>query len=332
MKKEENLNKKNLENSKKKDINKDEINNNKLSDERLNKKLEVDSIKDSKVDMKKHKKKYTNKKRKSIEMYLVFFIFFSVSALCTIIHNFALKTQTAQILDKNKNLSLAAFIILLIGAFILSMIISCCECLIKTHFLGIIFYITLNLAIDYCVVYISYLSFFEEVFCFLIIIVSGSFGCLLITLLVKNDIPSIYILLLINLLFCLISGLIVFFIYKKLWARLFAVFGLIISEFNVYSSQYKLCSKDKKLPITYSQPFELIISFFKMLFFLFNIIVKLIKFFAKICKCKEKEDKDEEAGKDNENVPTEDVEAGVDNNDPNIDNKAEIGNKNVKKK
>ena len=284
------------------------------------------------MDPKKHKKKYSNKKGKSIEMYFVFFIFFAVSTLCTIIHNFALKTQIDEILEKNKKLSLASFIILLIGAFIFSIIISCCECLIKTHFLGIIFYIVLNLAIDYCVVYISYLSFFEEVFCFLIVIVSGSFGCLIITLLVKDDIPSIYILLLINLLFCLICGLIVFFIYKKLWARLFAVFGLIISEFNVYSSQYKLCSKDKKLPITYSQPFELIISFFKMLFFLFNIIVKLVKFFARICKCKEKEDK-EEAGKDNENVPTEDIEAGVDNNEHNIDNNVEIANnKNMKKK
>jgi hypothetical protein len=332
MKKEENLNKKNLEKPKKSDINKDEVNNNKLSDERLNKKLDLDSIKDSKMDPKKHKKKYTNKKRKSIEMYFVFFIFFAVSTLCTIIHNFALNTQIDEILEKNKKLSLAAFIILLIGAFIFSIIISCCECLIKTHFLGIIFYIVLNLAIDYCVVYISYLSFFEEAFCFLIVIVSGSFGCLIITLLVKDDISSIYILLLINLLFCLICGLIVFFIYKKLWARLFAVFGLIISEFNVYSSQYKLCSKDKKLPITYSQPFELIISFFKMLFFLFNIIVKLVKFFARICKCKEKEDKDE-AGKDNENVPTEDIEAGVDNNEQNIDNNVEIGNnKNMKKK
>ena len=332
MKKEENLNKKNLEKPKKCDINKDEVNNNKLSDERLNKKLDLDSIKDSKMDPKKHKKKYTNKKRKSIEMYFVFFIFFVVSTLCTIIHNFALKTQIDELLEKNKKLSLTAFIILLIGAFIFSIIISCCECLIKTHFLGIIFYIVLNLAIDYCVVYISYLSFFEEVFCFLIVIVSGSFGCLIITLLVKDDIPSIYILLLINLLFCLICGLIVFFIYKKLWARLFAVFGLIISEFNIYSSQYKLCSKDKKLPITYSQPFELIISFFKMLFFLFNIIVKLVKFFARICKCKEKEDKNE-AGKDNENVPTEDIEAGVDNNEQNIDNKVEIGNnKNMKKK
>ena len=137
MKKEENLNKKNLEKPKKSDINKDEVNNNKLSDERLNKKLDLDSIKDSKMDPKKHKKQYTNKKRKSIEMYFVFFIFFAISTLCTIIHNFALKTQIDEILEKNKKLSLAAFIILLIGAFIFSIIISCCECLIKTHFLGI---------------------------------------------------------------------------------------------------------------------------------------------------------------------------------------------------
>ena len=276
------------------------------------------------MDKKNQKKKYTNKKRKSIEMYFVFFIFFSISIICIVVHNFALKSQIDKILDKNKNLSLAAFIVLLIGAFILSIFISCCECLIKTHFLGIIFYIILNLAIDYCAIYISYLSFFEEIFCFLLIIVGGSLGCLLLTLLVKDDIPSIFILLLFNLLFCLICEIILFFIYKKLWERLFAVFGLIISEFNVYSSQYKLCSRDKKAPITYSQPFELIISIFKMSFFLSNIIAKLIKFFAKICKCKEKEEK-EETGKDNEDIATEDIEEGVNNNEANIENNIEKG-------
>ena len=136
-------------------------------------------------------------------MFLVFFIFISISILCLIIHNFGLKSKTSEIYDKNKKLALAAFIILLIGSFILSIIVSFCECLIKTHFLGIIFFIILNLAIDYCVVYISYLNYFEPLFCFLIILVCGSFGCLLISILVKDDIPSILILLLINLLFSL---------------------------------------------------------------------------------------------------------------------------------
>ena len=101
---------------------------------------------------------------------------------------------------------------------------------------------------------------------------------------------------------------------------------MIISEFNVYSSQYKICSKDVKDPMTYSQPFEIIISFFKMLFFLFNIIKKLVLFFSKLCKCKKKEDEEDEKdekgeeAKDNENEPNDDVEEGADDNEEKVDN------------
>ena len=333
MKKEENLNKKNLEKPKKSDINKDEVNNNKLSDERLNKKLDLDSIKDSKMDPKKHKKKYTNKKRKSIEMFLVLFIFISLSIICLSISHFTLQSKTEKLFNKNKKLSLAVFIIMLIGSFIFSIFVSCCECLIKTHFLGIIFFIILNVALDYCVLYISYLSYFEQVFCFLIVLVCGSLGCLLITIFVKDDIPNIYILLLFNLLFAIVGIVILFFIYNTTGDIIFSIFALIISEFNVYSSQYKLCSKDKKDPLTYSQPFEIIISFFKMLFFLFNMIKKLVKILSKICKCKKK--KEDEDAKDNENIPNDDIEVVVDNNEPNFDNnnpKSKKGEKKVKKK
>ena len=335
MEKKVNLDEKKLENSNKSNNNNEqENNNNKLSDERLNKKnkkLDIDNFKNSKNEAKKQKKKYSLKKKKSIEMYLVLFIFLSITTICLVIHNYALKSKSAEIIDKNKKLALAAFIILLIGSFVVSTIISCCECLIKTHFLGIIFFIALNAAIDYCVIYISYLNYFEPLFCFLIILVSGSFGCLLITIIAKDDIPNMIILLLINLFFCLISGLILFFVYKKIWDRLFSIFGLLISEFNVYSSQYKLCSKDKKAPITYSQPFELIISFFKMLFFLINSIVKIVKCLSKTCKCKKKEEKDEDVGKENENIPTDDIEVNVDNieHNNNIEQKVNEKGKNA---
>lgn len=316
MKKEENSNKNKLEKSLKNDMDKSPDNENKLSDERLKKKYEADSTKNSKPGNKKQKKKFSKKKRKSIEMYLVFFIFLMITIICILIHHFALIPKTAETFDKNKKVALAGFIILLIASFILSIIVSCCECLIKTYFLGSIFFIILNFSIDYCSVYISYLNYFEPLFCFLIILASGSFGCFFLTLLVKDDFPNIIILLLINLLFSLIGGLILFFIYKTLWDRLFSIFGLIISEFNVYSSQFKLCSKDKKAPLTFSQPFELIISFFKMIFFLFNIIIKVFKFFARICKCKDKEEK-EEVEKNNENIAAEDIEAGGENIEPN---------------
>ena len=76
MKKGENLKKNKLEKPDKNHINKkqDLDLNNKLSDERLKKKLETDSIKNSQNISKKIKKKLQIKKRKSIEMYLVLFI------------------------------------------------------------------------------------------------------------------------------------------------------------------------------------------------------------------------------------------------------------------
>ena len=245
-----------------------------------------------------------------------------ISTICLCISHFALDSETKEILDKNKKISLAVFILMLIGSFVFSLIVSCCECLIKSHFLGVIFFICLNLSIDYCVVYISYLSFFEPIFCFLIMLVSGSLGCLLITIFVKDPLPKIYILLLFNLLFSIIGGLILFFIYNKLWDIIFSVFALIISEFNVYSSQYKVCSKDdKKDPMTYSQPFELIITICKMSFFLTHIIVKFIKFMAKICKCKKKQkpNKDDINDQNKENIPNDDNEEGIDNNEVNTD-------------
>ena len=332
MKKEENLKKNKYEKEPNIKIPKSPENNKNSSDERIVHKKETDSIKNPKNNIKKLKKKFSNKKRKSIEMYLVLFIFISLSTICLSISHFTLQSKTEKLFDKNKKLSLAVFIIMLIGSFIFSIFVSCCECLIKTHFLGIIFFIILNVAIDYCVLYISYLSYFEQVFCFLIVLVSGSLGCLLITIFVKTDIPNIYILLLFNLLFAIIGIIILFFIYNSTGDIIFSIFALIISEFNVYSSQYQLCSKDKKDPLAYSQPFEIIISFFKMLFFLFSIIKKLAKIFSKICKCKKKEEED---AQDNENVPNDDIEVVVDNNEPNIDNniqKSNFADKKLKKK
>ena len=230
-----------------------------LSGERLSQNKEIDSIRISKNNLKKLKKKFSSKKRKSIGMFLVLFIFMSLSTMCLSISNFFYKTQTKELFDNNKKLSLAIFVLMLIGSFIFSIFVSYCECLIKTHFLGIIFCLSLNVALDYCILYISYLSYFEQVFCFLIVLISGSLGCLLITIFVKDSIPSLFILLLFNLLFSIIGIIIILFIYNKTWNLVCAILALIISEFNIYSSKYQLCSKDKKDPLIYSQPFEIII-------------------------------------------------------------------------
>ena len=136
-----------------------------LSGERLSQNKEIDSIRISKNNLKKLKKKFSSKKRKSIGMFLVLFIFMSLSTICLSVSNFFYKTQTKELFDNNKKLSLAIFVLMLIGSFIFSIFVSYCECLIKTHFLGIIFCLSLNVALDYCILYISYLSYFEQVFC-----------------------------------------------------------------------------------------------------------------------------------------------------------------------
>ena len=335
MKKEENLKKTKISKIDKKNVKSQDISIKIPSDERLGHHPENDSIKISKNNIKKLKMKFASKKRKSIGMFLVLFIFMSISTICLSICYFFFKSETNELFNNNKKLSLGFFVLMLISSFIFSIFVSCCECLIKTHFLGIIFILILNIAIDYCVLYISYLSYFEQVFSFLIVLVCGSLGCLLITIFVKDDIPSLFILLLFNLFFSIIGIIILFFIYNKTWNILFGIFSLIISEFNIYSSKYKLCSKEKKDPLIYSQPFELIITFCKMLFFFFNIIKKIIKFFSKICKCKKKKENDEEENHDNQNIPTDDIEGGVENIEQNEVNNAKIGKnqaKNIKKK
>ena len=287
------------------------------SGERLSQNKEIDSIKIANNKLKKLKKKYPSKKRKSIGMFLVLFIFMSMSSIFLTISNFFYKSQIKELFDNNKKLSIAFFSLMLIGSFIFSIFVSYCECLIKTHFLGIIFCLSLNVALDYCILFISYLSYFEQVFCSLIVLICGSLGCLLITIFVKDAIPSLFILLLFNLIFSIFGIFIILFIYNKIWNLVCAILALIISEFNVYSSKYQLCSKDKKDPLIYAQPFEIIITFLKMFFFLFNIIKKILKIFSKIFKCKKKKENDDEEIHDNENIPTDDIEGGSENNEQN---------------
>ena len=146
----------------------------------------------------------------------------------------------------------------------------------------------------------------------------------MITIFVKDAIPSLFILLLFNLLFSVIGIIIIFFIYNKTWNLVCAILALLISEFNIYSSKYQLCSKDKKDPLIYSQPFELIISFLKMLFFLFNIIRKILKIISKMFKCKKKKKNEDEENHDNENIPSDDIEGGTENIDQNEANNSNI--------
>ena len=57
------------------------------------------------------------------------------------------------------------------------------------------------------------------------------------------------------------------------------------NEFNIYSSQYQLGKKKKKKePMVYSQPFELIISIFKLFYFVLYFVIIIIRSCFKACK------------------------------------------------
>ena len=153
--------------------------------------------------------------------------------------------------------------------------------------------------IDYSVIYISYLSFFEQILSFLIVLESGSFGCIFISLIVKDNTPSSLKLAIFNFLFASIGGISMYFAYERTGPRTFTILGLILSEVNVFSSQYKLFSEERKEPLTYSLPFELIISIFKVLYFVISNIVKLIKLCYRFFKFENKGQKGgSETGKD----------------------------------
>ena len=145
-------------------------------------------------------------------MYSILFIFLLSSSIMILLYNSLLEEKINELFNENKNLYFLIFIILLSFSFLLSLCISLYEFLIKKMCLGIFFTIILNLSIDYCVVYISYLSYFKQVFCFLTVLESGAFGCLFICLIVRNNNPNIILLSIANLFFSLSGLLSLFFI------------------------------------------------------------------------------------------------------------------------
>ena len=135
---------------------------------------------------------------------------------------------------------------------------------------------------------------------------------LFITLIVKDEIPSLLVLFIFNGLFSFIAGCIICYIYNKPWNVFFCIISFIISEFNIYSSQYQFLSKEKKIDILfYCQPFELIISIFKLFYFILIVLLKTIKICYKLFKCRKKNQIDNKsAQQDEENVENEDENKG----------------------
>ena len=255
------------------------------------------------IEEKKPKKRFTRRKLRKINMYIVLIAFLIISLGCLLLSHFVLEEDIKKIIEDNQTFTLLLFIILLIGSLLLSAFASFFECFLNTHFFGIIFFIALNLAFDYCVVYINHYSYFEELFCSLIVLISGSIGLLIITLPLKDEESNSFVLYLFNLLFSVIGGCIMCSIYTNSLNLYFSIIAFIISEFNVYSSQFKFGrKKERKDPMVYGQPFELVISIFKLLYMIFYLLYKVIKFIFKTCKRKERKEHNENNNNNNTNV------------------------------
>jgi len=267
---------------------KDENNSKSLSDERHKSKQKENSSTNHEKKLKEKipKNRFTPNKRKRIVMYLILVFFLLLSLICLILTHFYLEENITKILNKNRNFYILLFITSIVSSLIISSIASYCECLMKTHLFGILLFIILSILNNYCIIYsIIIVNYFEQLFCALVILVSGSFGLFINILIVKDENPSLFILFIFNGIFSFISGCIMCFIYNNLWNILFSFLAFIISEFNIYSSQYQFCKKKKKKePLIYSQPFELIISIFKLFYFVMFIFIRLIKVFCKIIK------------------------------------------------
>ena len=103
-----------------------------------------------------------------------------------------------------------------------------------------------------------------------------------------------------NALFSVIGGCIVCSIYTNSLNLYFSIIAFVISEFKVYSSQFKFGrKKERKDPMVYGQPFELVISIFKLLYMILYLLYKVIKFIFKSCK---KQESKEHKENNNENV------------------------------
>ena len=235
------------------------------------------------------------KREKRIKMYITFFIFLLMSLLCLLVENNFFLENFENVLKK-KTTTLFIFIISIVGALGLSTIICYCDCLIKIHFFGVFFLIILFVLNNYSIFYLKHIYFdFPPFLCALMTLVGGSLGLILINIIVKDGIVNIFVLFGANAFFSIILGFLAYIFYKDFWSISFSIGAFLISEFNIYSSQYKFIiyneeqkkKRVKKECLIYLQPFELNISVFKFFVFLISIILKLFKFCLQCCKKKE---------------------------------------------
>lgn len=235
-------------------------------------------------------------KRKKIFMYLVLFVYLLISILVTIVENNFFAEDLNKKFETNKTITIIIFISSIIGPLLISLFICYLDCLIKTHFFGILFLLILNVCNDYSIIYGIYiLKYFSYFFSSLVVLASGSIGLLVITVILKNKHVNIWHLFLFNGLFSAGAVFILYYIiYKDIWTLAFCIGTIIISEFNTYSSQYKfkivnengkkVSKKELKETLIYSQPFELNLSVYKFFALIITYIIKSFKFCFKQCQ------------------------------------------------
>lgn len=252
-------------------------------------------------------------KIKRIRMYIVLIAFTGLSLLSLFVAEIDSVDKELDKLFNKTALSILIFVLAIIGSLGLCSLVGYLEWLIKTHVLGILFVIILNGLNDYCMLFSSHHGI--DLKCFqisLAVLTVGSLGMLGITFASKEQNISIYYLFLFNGIGSLILGVILLAFNSGAWETTITALSFLISEFNIYSSQYQFVvygnekqnEKQKKKDILmYSQPFELSLSAFKFIIFFASLIFRGIKFCADCC-CGNKEENKGEAttsSEDNKN-------------------------------
>ena len=290
----------------------------------IQKEEEIPKKKESKKDeeIKNPKNEIQTDKNKRQKMYIVFTVYLLATVvLLPILYNY-FNEKLDQIYNENNMISFIIFLGSIICSLLLSSLISYYECLIKTHFFGIFFIIILFAFNNYFILYSGiHLKIYKPFFCSLVILFSGSFGLMIISLISTDKSISMCYLYIFNSFFSFSAGVVVYyFVFDKDFLILIvSIIAFFLSVFNIYSSQYKFLllfsedksekkdkkdknenkdqkdTKKKKDILMYSQPFELNISALKFIFLLICYIIKFIKCLIKCC-CQKK---NKEKGTDN---------------------------------
>ena len=258
------------------------------------------------------KKKLTTAEKnqsKRVKTYLLFFIYHLIPTICLILSHFVISKDLKNIHENHKSSLLIIFIIAIGASFILSGIVTFLECFQKIPLINGILYISLVICTTYIVVYIGEFFYFEQMYCSMIVLSGGSFGLFVLIAINGNVVYSLFTLLVFNIICSGIAGFIMCYVYRKnlLWSVVFSSIAFLVSEFNIYTSQTKINEKKSdKPPEIISQPFEFVISIFKIIFIIIQLFWTIIKKCLKTCETNENEnqkvldekneDKDQEQG------------------------------------